>query len=111
MVFDNLLSVIPLRQPTADPHGAGAWQARNGPLRELRPLKAEVKPEAVELILNSTSAVRCAGKDQNAECGSAYISSLGHGRWRLPYIADAVGLLSSMVSDGTSKVLERSSSK
>jgi len=47
------------------------------PFRELRPLKAEVKPEAVELILNSTSAALCAGKDQNAECGSAYISTPG----------------------------------
>jgi len=110
MVSDNLPSVIPLRQPTADPHGASAWQARNGPLRELRPLKAEVKPEAVKLILNSTSAVRCAGKDQNAECGSAYIStparprsSLGHWPWRLPCIADASGLLSRMVSDGPRK--------
>jgi hypothetical protein len=38
----------------------------------IKKLKAEVKPEAVELILNSTSAVRYAGKDQNAESGSTF---------------------------------------
>ena len=76
MVSDNLPSVIPLRQPTADPMA----RARAKPemaLARIRPLKAEVKPEAVELILNSTSAALCAGKDQNAECGSAYISTPG----------------------------------
>jgi hypothetical protein len=63
--------------PAADsrPTWRGRLASQKWPFRELRPLKAEVKPEAVELILNSTSAVRCAGKDKNAECGSAYIST------------------------------------
>lgn len=63
--------------PAADsrPTWRGRLASQKWPFRELRPLKAEVKPEAVELILNSTSAVRCTGKDQYAECGSAYIST------------------------------------